>query len=79
MCIKITRENIEILILMEVLIKINTFHMNKIFPYRNYANPCRNVIMKACQFFKITKFFSSQTELLMAYFLLAHAILVPQR
>lgn len=56
MCIKITRENIEILILIEVLIKINTFHMNKIFPYRNYANPCRNVIMKACQFFKITNF-----------------------
>lgn len=31
MCIKITRENIEILILIEVLIKINTFHIDKFF------------------------------------------------
>lgn len=31
MCIKITKENIEIQILIEVLIKMNTFHMDKFF------------------------------------------------
>lgn len=64
---------------MKVLIKINTFRMDKFFHIGTMQTHVESIIMKACQFLEITKFFSSQTELPMAYFLLAHEILVPQR